>query len=118
MSAERASENADSMDERAEELVQLQGKAMSEAQARALMRGGGTAEDLAAAQSLLAKRHQVARACLHCAQAHLSCEDPRPCDRCVRKGLECIERPRKGRPRRQEPEEPPGTAQISMLWIK
>jgi hypothetical protein len=40
------------------------------------------------------RRHQVARACLACASAHVKCQDERPCPRCVSHGLECIEKPR------------------------
>jgi hypothetical protein len=43
------------------------------------------------------KRHQVSKACQHCAASHLSCNDHRPCERCVKRGLNCEERPRKRR---------------------
>lgn len=43
------------------------------------------------------KRHQVPRACAHCAMKHSSCSESRPCTRCVKHGLECVERPRKRR---------------------
>ncbi|KAI8377362.1 hypothetical protein BD560DRAFT_54969 [Blakeslea trispora] len=33
------------------------------------------------------KRKKVTRACLHCQKAHLTCDDARPCDRCVRRDL-------------------------------
>ncbi|KAJ1027111.1 hypothetical protein NDA18_003127 [Ustilago nuda] len=33
------------------------------------------------------KRKKASRACLHCQKAHLTCDDSRPCQRCVKKGL-------------------------------
>ncbi|PWN52720.1 hypothetical protein IE53DRAFT_326140 [Violaceomyces palustris] len=33
------------------------------------------------------KRKKANRACFHCQKAHLTCDDSRPCQRCVRKGL-------------------------------
>ncbi|CBQ72159.1 related to transcriptional regulator rds2 [Sporisorium reilianum SRZ2] len=33
------------------------------------------------------KRKKANRACLHCQKAHLTCDDSRPCQRCVKKGL-------------------------------
>lgn len=43
------------------------------------------------------KRRPVRQACSHCASAHLSCSDVRPCERCERRGLQCTERQRKRR---------------------
>ena len=34
-----------------------------------------------------AKRKKANRACFHCQKAHLTCDDARPCARCVKKGL-------------------------------
>jgi len=33
------------------------------------------------------KRKKASRACSHCQKAHLTCDDARPCARCVKKGL-------------------------------
>ncbi|PWY98526.1 hypothetical protein BCV70DRAFT_201838 [Testicularia cyperi] len=34
------------------------------------------------------KRKKANRACSHCQKAHLTCDDSRPCQRCVKKGLQ------------------------------
>lgn len=39
------------------------------------------------------KRKKTSRACLACRKSHLSCDESRPCKRCVKKGIECVERP-------------------------
>jgi len=41
------------------------------------------------------RRKQVAYACVNCAAGHLSCSETLPCERCVKKGLDCVQRPRK-----------------------
>ncbi|KDQ57828.1 hypothetical protein JAAARDRAFT_35522 [Jaapia argillacea MUCL 33604] len=33
------------------------------------------------------KKKKANRACLHCQKAHLTCDDSRPCQRCVRRGM-------------------------------
>lgn len=33
------------------------------------------------------KRKKAVRACFHCQKAHLTCDDNRPCERCVKRGL-------------------------------
>ncbi|BFZ54002.1 Transcriptional regulator of nonfermentable carbon utilization [Savitreella phatthalungensis] len=33
------------------------------------------------------KRKKASRACLHCQKAHLTCDDARPCGRCIKRGL-------------------------------
>uniref|UniRef100_V5EBR7 Transcription activator of gluconeogenesis ERT1 n=1 Tax=Kalmanozyma brasiliensis (strain GHG001) TaxID=1365824 RepID=V5EBR7_KALBG len=38
-------------------------------------------------ESSASKRKKANRACLHCQKAHLTCDDSRPCIRCVKKGL-------------------------------
>lgn len=40
---------------------------------------------------------KVSRACVHCRNAHITCDDSRPCQRCVKKGLSdsCVDAPRK-----------------------
>ena len=40
---------------------------------------------------------KVSRACIHCRNGHLTCDDSRPCKRCIKRGLEstCIDAPRK-----------------------
>lgn len=42
---------------------------------------------------------KVSRACIHCRNAHITCEENRPCSRCVKKGLAdtCIDAPRKSK---------------------
>jgi PAS domain-containing protein len=42
---------------------------------------------------------KVARACVHCKNAHITCEEKRPCTRCIKKGLQdsCVDAPRKAR---------------------
>ncbi|KAK0534794.1 Transcriptional regulator of nonfermentable carbon utilization [Tilletia horrida] len=39
------------------------------------------------AQGQKPKRKKASRACSHCQKAHLTCDDARPCGRCVKKGL-------------------------------
>lgn len=34
------------------------------------------------------RRKKASRACSHCQKAHLTCDDSRPCQRCVKRGLE------------------------------
>lgn len=41
----------------------------------------------ASKESGSSKRKKATRACLHCQKAHLTCDDSRPCQRCVKKGL-------------------------------
>ncbi|KAG0690157.1 Transcriptional regulator of nonfermentable carbon utilization [Pichia californica] len=40
---------------------------------------------------------KVSRACVHCRNAHITCDDNRPCNRCIKKGLQdsCVDAPRK-----------------------
>ncbi|TID28849.1 hypothetical protein CANINC_002253 [Pichia inconspicua] len=40
---------------------------------------------------------KVSRACIHCRNAHITCDDNRPCFRCVKKGTAdtCVDAPRK-----------------------
>lgn len=40
---------------------------------------------------------KVARACIHCKAAHITCDEGRPCKNCIRKGLQdsCVDAPRK-----------------------
>jgi len=33
------------------------------------------------------KRKRVSKACIHCRKSHLSCDEGRPCQRCIKKGL-------------------------------
>lgn len=42
-------------------------------------------------------RRKTARACNHCNKAHMTCDDHRPCQRCVSRGLGhlCVDAPRK-----------------------
>lgn len=42
------------------------------------------------------KKKKASRACLNCQKAHLTCNDTRPCQRCVKKGIpNCVEGNRK-----------------------
>ncbi|KAI9316840.1 hypothetical protein BX666DRAFT_1947429 [Dichotomocladium elegans] len=34
------------------------------------------------------RRKKATRACSHCQKAHLTCDDSRPCQRCIKRGLE------------------------------
>ncbi|KAK9457793.1 hypothetical protein V1511DRAFT_507889 [Dipodascopsis uninucleata] len=34
------------------------------------------------------KRKKASRACFHCQKAHLTCDDARPCQRCIKRGLQ------------------------------
>ncbi|KAI9468684.1 hypothetical protein BDB00DRAFT_863484 [Zychaea mexicana] len=38
-------------------------------------------------ESESSKRKKATRACFHCQKAHLTCDDSRPCQRCVKRGL-------------------------------
>lgn len=44
-----------------------------------------------------AKKKKANRACFHCQKAHLTCDDSRPCQRCVKRGMadSCVEGIRK-----------------------
>lgn len=48
-------------------------------------------------QSMTVKRRKVNKACVNCSKWHVSCDDTRPCNRCVKKGLQesCVDAPRK-----------------------
>ena len=48
---------------------------------------GGDNATTKSASSARAKRKKASRACLHCQKAHLTCDDARPCGRCVKRGL-------------------------------
>ncbi|KAG8864637.1 Transcriptional regulator of nonfermentable carbon utilization [Tulasnella sp. 330] len=43
------------------------------------------------------KKKKASRACIHCQKAHLTCDDTRPCQRCVKRGIgdTCVEGQRK-----------------------
>lgn len=49
------------------------------------------------------KRKQVKKACQHCRRSHTSCEDKRPCKRCIKLGLEdtCVDAVTKKRGRKR-----------------
>ncbi|KAJ1559469.1 hypothetical protein HK405_010518, partial [Cladochytrium tenue] len=55
--------------------------------------GGGTP----ATTAVVLKRRKVANACVACQRSHVSCEDQRPCSRCLRRGLasSCRDAPHK-----------------------
>ncbi|KND03517.1 uncharacterized protein SPPG_00998 [Spizellomyces punctatus DAOM BR117] len=44
------------------------------------------------------KRRKVCQACILCRKAHMSCDEARPCGRCVRKGMAhlCMDAPKRG----------------------
>ncbi|KAJ9477997.1 Transcription activator of gluconeogenesis ERT1 [Pseudozyma hubeiensis] len=48
---------------------------------------GTPALSSASKETSSSKRKKANRACLHCQKAHLTCDDSRPCVRCVKKGL-------------------------------
>lgn len=39
------------------------------------------------------ERRQCSKACKSCQASHLKCNDQRPCLRCTKKGIECVDRP-------------------------
>ncbi|KAI0374068.1 hypothetical protein BV20DRAFT_962030 [Pilatotrama ljubarskyi] len=43
------------------------------------------------------KKKKASRACFHCQKAHLTCDDSRPCQRCIKRGMadNCTEGHRK-----------------------
>ncbi|KAF9653814.1 hypothetical protein BDM02DRAFT_3086770 [Thelephora ganbajun] len=43
------------------------------------------------------KKKKANRACIHCQKAHLTCDDSRPCQRCIKRGMpgDCVEGHRK-----------------------
>lgn len=45
----------------------------------------------------MVSKRKVAVACVHCAKSHVTCNEGRPCSRCVKKGLQdsCVDAPRK-----------------------
>jgi hypothetical protein len=43
--------------------------------------------------SKIPKRKKTNKACLSCRKSHLSCEETRPCKRCIKKGIDCVEQP-------------------------
>ena len=53
----------------------------------------GRATQSGKTQNRNAKRKKASRACYHCQKAHLTCDDSRPCQRCIRKGLadQCVD---------------------------
>ncbi|ORX62851.1 hypothetical protein DM01DRAFT_1314495 [Hesseltinella vesiculosa] len=38
-------------------------------------------------QKTSVRKKKAARACIHCQKAHLTCDDSRPCQRCIKRGL-------------------------------
>jgi len=56
-----------------------------------------TNQGMAKSQTRPSRRKKASRACYHCQKAHLTCDDSRPCQRCVRKGLadQCVDGYRK-----------------------
>jgi len=47
------------------------------------------------------KRNHVTRACFHCQKAHVSCDNVRPCSRCIERNKECTEGDSKKRGRKK-----------------
>ncbi|TPX60907.1 hypothetical protein PhCBS80983_g01428 [Powellomyces hirtus] len=43
------------------------------------------------------KRRKVCQACIHCRKAHMSCDEVRPCGRCIKRGMAhlCVDAPKK-----------------------
>jgi len=64
-------------------------------------RGGGAKKDDDKGKQPTGQRDQskkkATKACLHCQKAHLTCDDSRPCQRCVKKGMAdmCVDGQRK-----------------------
>ncbi|KAF8581608.1 hypothetical protein K439DRAFT_214703 [Ramaria rubella] len=56
--------------------------------------GSGSAQG---SQRTVPKKKKANRACFHCQKAHLTCDDSRPCQRCIKRGLadKCTEGLRK-----------------------
>lgn len=59
-------------------------------------RASGAPPSSAAKDSGAPKKKKASRACLNCQKAHLTCNDTRPCQRCIKKGIpNCVEGNRK-----------------------
>eukprot|EP01119_Soliformovum_irregulare_P000452 TRINITY_DN10312_c0_g1_i1.p1 TRINITY_DN10312_c0_g1~~TRINITY_DN10312_c0_g1_i1.p1 ORF type:complete len:197 (-),score=41.25 TRINITY_DN10312_c0_g1_i1:186-776(-) len=50
------------------------------------------------------KKTRIKKACINCQRAHLSCENDRPCKRCIERETECIDRESKKRGRKKKEE--------------
>ncbi|ORX61671.1 hypothetical protein DM01DRAFT_1332264 [Hesseltinella vesiculosa] len=73
------------------------------------------------------RKKKAARACVHCQKAHLTCDDDRPCQRCIKRGLAdtCTDGARKkakylqdtneATPAFSQPTSQPTTTPVSML---
>lgn len=59
------------------------------------------------------RRGKVGRACAACRKAHLRCDMKRPCERCVKKGLECTEASLPSKPMHKIQKPPKTTPQKS-----
>ncbi|KAF8520427.1 hypothetical protein BU17DRAFT_46854 [Hysterangium stoloniferum] len=59
--------------------------------------GSGCGDFVSSAQKVVPKKKKANRACFHCQKAHLTCDDSRPCQRCIKRGLadKCTEGVRK-----------------------
>ncbi|KAK3847255.1 MAG: hypothetical protein J3R72DRAFT_188541 [Linnemannia gamsii] len=49
--------------------------------------GQASSDDCSSAQPTNNRRKKASRACFHCQKAHLTCDDSRPCQRCVKRDL-------------------------------
>ncbi|KAF9135495.1 Transcriptional regulator of nonfermentable carbon utilization [Mortierella sp. 14UC] len=49
--------------------------------------GQVSSDDCSNAQPTNSRRKKASRACFHCQKAHLTCDDSRPCQRCVKRDL-------------------------------
>ncbi|KAG0303980.1 Transcriptional regulator of nonfermentable carbon utilization [Linnemannia gamsii] len=49
--------------------------------------GQVSSDDCSNAQPTNNRRKKASRACFHCQKAHLTCDDARPCQRCVKRDL-------------------------------
>ncbi|KAG0375105.1 Transcriptional regulator of nonfermentable carbon utilization [Mortierella sp. AD032] len=49
--------------------------------------GQASSDDCSNAQPTNNRRKKASRACFHCQKAHLTCDDSRPCQRCVKRDL-------------------------------
>ncbi|KAL7419012.1 Transcriptional regulator of nonfermentable carbon utilization [Cryptotrichosporon argae] len=71
--------------------------ALSPHDAHAGLSGAGAAGLSADGKKDAGRRKKVAKACLACQKSHLTCDEQRPCTRCVKKGMgdQCVEGVRK-----------------------
>ncbi|KAI8996841.1 hypothetical protein BDB01DRAFT_768714 [Pilobolus umbonatus] len=69
-------------------------------------------------EEVKSRRKKAIRACSHCQKAHLTCDDARPCQRCIKRGLEntCVDGIRKKAKYLQEDENDDSTIQSTPIF--